>query len=61
MAAGESRKFEGRTWAVTNMQQDYLIKRVEDGYVHRVIDTNNTNSWVQGLPRGLENWTEPAI
>ena len=43
------------------MQQDYLIKRVEDGYVHRVIDTNNTNSWVQGLPRGLENWTEPAI
>lgn len=61
MAAGESRQFEGKTWSVTNMQQEYLIKRVGDGYVHRVIDADNTNSWVQGLPCGLENWSEPAI
>jgi hypothetical protein len=62
MAAGESRKFEGsegrRTWMVTDMQQEYQIKRVREGYMHRI---NNTDSWAQGLPRGFENWTEPAI
>jgi len=61
MVAGDPRKFEGsegrRTWMVTDMQQEYQIKRVRNGYVHRV---NNTDSWVQGLPRGFENWTEPA-
>ena len=58
MAAGESRRFEGRIWTVTDMQQEYQIKQVKEGYVHRVI---NTDSWVQGLPRGFENWTEPVI
>jgi len=40
--------------------QEYLIKRIGDSYVHRVID-NNMKIWVQGLPRGFENWSEPGI
>lgn len=56
--ADESEQFKGRIWTVTDMQQEYQIKQGRDGYVHRVI---NTDSWMKGLPRGFEGWTEPVI